>query len=225
VENVVSIAEKLKRYNGSLPSKDYAKGQQIIMSSDIPDDVFFIEEGYVRMYTISLNIHELTIHIFGPGAVFSLIACIGGVNNHFFYEAFTSAKLTVIPQEIFKRIIDEDPLLVKDINVRLLKGLAKLSLRLGQAYYSTASHKVISTLFYFGKVLGNIDNNRIFFQESIKHEDIANFAGLSRENTSRILKDLQKKGLIELKYRHVGILDVEKLKEEIERDQLIKNCI
>ena len=195
------------------------------MSSDMPREVFLIQEGYVRMYTISLYIHELTIRIFAPGAAFSLIASLGGVTNHFFFEAFTKTRLTIIPQEVFKRVLDEDVTVIKNLNTNLLKGMAKITLRLGQAYYSTAPNKVISALFYFGKVMGHKEKNTIIFEEKIKHEDIANFAGLSRENTSRVLKDLEHKGLVDLKYRHIKILDEEKLRIVVESDSLIRNCI
>ena len=72
--------------------------------------------------------------------------------------------------------------------------------------------RVVDTLLYLHKKFGQ-QNNQINI--SLSRKEIADFAGTTDEQVTRIYSSLKKEGLIEITNKKINILQLEKLQREI----------
>jgi len=175
------------------------------------------------MYILTPCLHDVTIHFFKPKSFFPMHNILAPINNFFLFEAFTVAEVIAIPKDIFLNLILSDSEISKIYYQKMTNGLNKLCFRLSQAYHCTAKGRVISSLFYFSKTFGKVKNGHIYLQKNITHEDIANFSGLTRENTSRILEQLKENNLINIKYKRIVIKDIQAMAKSVKGNLLILN--
>lgn len=181
------------------------KGQQIYVFELGQKFYYYIIKGFVRNYLITPCGHDLSLIIYRPGSLFSLTTFFSPEEKCFHYEAFSNVTLLKIPQEIFDNKIISDKETLRVLCGRYALGINRISQRLAQAYFSPAKNRVVSALCYFIELFGSKSGEKITFKLPLTHDDIASVAGLSRENTTRVLCELKRDKIIRLSYRHVLI--------------------
>lgn len=183
----------------------YKKGQDIYVVEQGEGFYYYVKKGFVKKYIISACGHELSLIIYRPGSLFSLSTLFCPNENCFHYQAFSDTTLLKISHNVFIEKIFNDKDTLKVLCGRYTLGLNRVCQRLMQAYFSPAKNRVVSALCYFIKLFGTKNGNTIIFKLPLTHEDIAGIAGLSRENTTRVLRELKRDNIIELSYRHIII--------------------
>lgn len=209
----------------STSEKLYRRKQEIQISYNYQKTYNYVVSGFVRMYMTTSCGHELTLMIYRPGSLFSLMPFFNPLEHTFHFQAFSDVKLLIINEKDFYNKLFTDYQTLKVLCGRYTLGMNRLSQRLGQAYYSTAKSRVISAICYFIKLCGIRSTEDIKFSIPITHEDIAGIAGLTRENTSRILSKLKKEKIISMKYRYLAIIDINKFKDMACLDKKIINTL
>ena len=83
------------------------------------------------------------------------------------------------------------------------------ALLLGDAYL-----RVIAALTIYARRFGKTDQNKIIFDWSMTHRQIASQTGLARESVTREIKKLQNKELIGYSGKKLFVYDLNKIEEE-----------
>lgn len=173
--------------------------------------IFFLKSGKVRQYAVSTEGVELTIHLFSPFAFFPMIGAFGDMQNRYFYQAQTPCVLYAAPPSKVLAFLKENPDIHLDLTKRILHGIDKLSLRLERQTLMSARGKILSILLFLHRHFGSDAKESSIISEKITHEEIAAFAGLSRETVSRELEKLTQEGYITYRKRHIVIPSVKRL--------------
>lgn len=192
---------------------NYRKGETILRPEDTPQGVYFIKKGYVRNYSVSKDGKELTLNIFKPKAYFPLQWAISNLTNEYFYEAMTNVTIARISKDSFNKVILSNPKVLIDLCQRLLQQLEILYMRMHHALGDKAYKRVINTLLFLAKRYGIKENNTIRISIPITHLCVASIAGLTRETTSKFLKEMKKNKLISYKQRKLVIFSIKDLEE------------
>lgn len=184
-----------------------------------PPGVYFLKKGHVRQYLVSEKGQELTIHIYEPGAFFPLHWAINGIKNQYYFETLTEVELYLAPKEQVIAYLNANPQILFDLSSRLLFGVSGLSKRIERQTFGNAYHRVISSLLYLSAHFGSQKGPRAVIRQHFTHEDVSQFAGITRERTSLQIEKLEKKGL--LKYGHDHSIIIPKL-AALENELLIE---
>lgn len=193
----------------------YKKNEIILRPDDVPSGVYFIEKGYVKVYSITEDGEEKLHIIYKPGELFPLIWVLQGTLKNVYYEAMDTLTVRRCSKEKFLQFIKEDA----DVIYQLLSNLVNVfnvfadridNLEIPKAYPRTVA-RILSIAERFGVKSGN----QIVIQVPITQKDIANSITMTRETASREIERLEKKNLISYKNHHVVINDVGKLREEL----------
>jgi CRP/FNR family transcriptional regulator len=194
----------------------YRKGEYIIRAEDVPQGVFFLKKGNVRMFTVLENGHEITLNIFKPGSYFSMIWAMTGRPNQYFFQTMTSViVMRCAKQEILDFLISE-PKILYELTKRLLIGMDTLITQMEYLLSGSAYHRTSSALLLLAKRFGETDpEGSITIKLPLVHHDIANLVGLSRETTSIFLKKLAQNKLIIYKYHSITIVNPDRLADEV----------
>ena len=191
----------------------YKKGDNIIRTDEIPQGVYYVVSGFVKMGIYLSNGREVTFNMFKPGSYFSLIWAIAGIDNRYYFQALTKTELRRAPKEKVLTFLKENPEVLYALTKRILIGLDGFLTNTEYMLFGDAYNRVLSVLFLFAKRFGIKKNKSTIVSEPrLTHQDIANMAGITRETASITISQLEKDNLISYKNHQIiieSVTDVE----------------
>jgi CRP/FNR family transcriptional regulator len=119
-------------------------------------------------------------------------------------------------RQAFEDCTEDDPGIYKDLAAILAARLRETDETLAAASFLSVRGCVARTLLeladYIGKDAGR---GRILLDQRISGKDLAAMAGVARENVSRVLSDLKKRGVIEQRLQSYVLKDIGALEREV----------
>ncbi|MEO6509195.1 MAG: Crp/Fnr family transcriptional regulator [Patescibacteria group bacterium] len=210
-----NLETRIGAFYSQFPLHTFKKGEIIILPDDNPSVVFYLKEGLVREYAISLQGIEITLHIFHPHSYFPMMWAIADIPNRYYYEAFGDVQLFRAPKDKVIAFLKENSDILLELTKRVFQGLDKLTSRIEYLSYGKAYERVVSVLLYLDRHFGKEKDKQIHFENTFTHRDIGSLAGITRETTSRELEKLKKKGIISYDHQSIIINDIGNLKSQL----------
>ncbi len=181
------------------------RGSLLFSEGSLCSAVPFVKEGELKVYLISDSGRELTLYKVMPGQM-CMLAMITVYSNRE-YPAYTRAEedsvIFMVPKEIAFRWFEENQwwrsLFMKVLSENLLSVMDTIN--------SMVSDRVEERLIHY---LLSEAKGKGFIEKT--HEDIAKDVGSVRVVVSRVLKDIERDGLIEVCRGRIFIKDYDALK-------------
>jgi CRP-like cAMP-binding protein len=213
----MEVSEKVKSFFARYPQKHYQKGELLVQVNENPLGIFYLEEGVVKKYTMSLNGESIILNLYRPSAFFPMSWAINSTPNEYFYEAVDEVRLRICPKDDGVQFVKDNPDVLFDLLSRVYKGtdgmLTRMSYLLAQNKYAS----VITEILIYAKRFGKTINNN-GFEVSLNQQDIASQAGMVRETVSREMQVLKDKGLISFEHHILTIPNSLLLEEELHQN-------
>lgn len=195
-----TIMEELLRrlHPVSLP-RLVKKGSNILFQGEIPRKAYIIRDGVVRAYTITSSGEERIVAFYSKGDVLPLSWLLGETTNAlFYYDALSDVRLMTVDKTDFLDCIMNDKTLLVNLLSFVSNQSTSLLLRITGLEQSRAIEKIGFTLYYLLFHYG-IEKEPGFYTVNIKLSQlmVANLVGLTRESTTKNLKILKNKGVID----------------------------
>lgn len=193
----------------------FLKKREIILRvGDIPQGVYCIEKGYVRLYAVSLEGKEFTFFIYKQGDFFPVVWSLRAEPSQYYFQALTAAKLKKVPRAAFMEFVTENP----DVLLELTQGIIRRSQaalrRMEYLVFGNAYQRLSSLLFGLARQFGKKERKNTLIQVSLTHTDLASLLGLTRETVSIEIKNLEKKGIVRYRKRLIVVKSLTKLHKE-----------
>ena len=102
--------------------RSYSANEQIIDRQSEATDVFFVDEGRVRVVNYSISGREITLDDIGSGGHFGELAAIDGQPRSASVMALTGCSVAIMRQEHFLELVDENP----GVALKVMRGLASI---------------------------------------------------------------------------------------------------
>ncbi len=209
----ISISKKIKNFFSTYKLQDYKKGEVLIHAYEMPENIFYLEDGWVKMYSITKNGDELVLNVFKPPSFFPMSVVINNNENNYYYESITPVKIRIAPKEKIIEFIKNNPDVLFNLLQRVYRGLDGILLKMAYAMTSDARSRLILELIIQAKRFGKKNTKQYVIKISIS--DLALSVGIARETVSREIKILKRQNLISIKDKELTIIDFKKLEEEI----------
>lgn len=205
--------QKINTFFFQFPTKTFTQGELILQPDEDPSMIYYINNGHVREYSISPEGIEFTIHLFVPESYFPMTWALADIHNRYYFEALTPTITHLAPKQKVLEFLHQEPEVLQELTIRLLKGLDKLVLRMEGLVYNQADKKLISTILFLAQHFGTKNHQQVRLERKFTHKDIAAFAGISRETASREWEKLQHHGYINYEDHYIIIHDIDRLKK------------
>lgn len=201
----------------SSPLRRFPRRQIVIYEGDPPDNIYFITEGYVKVYNILGSGAQRIIFIYGPGDVFPLTSYLSQAGVvRYFYECVSDTQLRVLPAgELEKKI--KDDISTGESLIRYTYGInQQFFQRIDTLAAKEAKRKVVSLLLFLVSKTGTPgDQSQI--QIPLTSQDVADMCGLTRETASSQMHKLRNIGVITgFKAISANVPKLEKLREQLD---------
>jgi CRP-like cAMP-binding protein len=193
----------------------FSKNEVILAGDENSADIFYIERGEVKVYSISDNGEEYVHVIYKETDIFPLIWALKNRRRRVFYEALSPVVVFRMPKDNFLTYIEQN---TNTVSYELINQLAEqfniYADRLDNLQYKSAHEKVVYRLMFLAYRFGKKDGDNIVIDAPITHKLIADSVNLARESVSREFEKLEAKSLVKIKKGKIVITDVNKLSEE-----------
>jgi len=180
----------------SAERREFGRDEVIFVANEPADGLYVVAAGRVKVCVSSAGGKELILATLGNGQFFGEMALLDEAPRSATVVAQLPATTYRIRREDFDRLLDSHP----SIGRKLLRELSQRLRRANSQMESLATMDVVGRLArYFidlarqhGQVLGN---GWVAVRRPT-HQDIANSIGTSRETVTRLITDLEQRGLV-----------------------------
>ena len=182
--------------------RSYRKNAVLINEGESGGSLFVLLKGSVKVFAMDESGREITYGTVHAGDYFGEMSLDGGPRSAsvMTLEPCTCA---VLSRSDVSEHLAEEPEFAINLVVQVIR----------RARSATETARKMALLNVYGRLVALLDECRgdaaegsATTLESITHQDIANRVGASREMVSRLLKDLEKGGYIELGIRRITLL-------------------
>lgn len=203
--------------------REVGKNRSLELSSELTDVIYFVLEGWLVVSKSSEDGQRQIIDFVLPGEVFQpASADLGQTSTDL--TALTNARISLIPQPIWQKLLQDHSDLQKVLDRRMAASYARIAerlLRVGKGYAEARIAYAICELWLRSTSLGLVDGQA--FHLPLTQQVLGDFVGLSSVHVSRTLRRLRRDGIIKTGYQlDIVIEDVDRLAEvaEIDLDDL-----
>jgi CRP/FNR family transcriptional regulator len=172
-----------------------------------PHGVSIVCVGQVKLTKTSPEGKTLLIRVANPGEVLGLSAALCQTQYEVTAQALDWTQLKTFRREDFLKFLShhvEGSLnAARSLNHEYRAALAD-ACRL--ALSSTIAGRMAHLLLQFASEAGVAQDDSPVFRSLLKHDDLAAMLGSSRESVTRVLNDLKRKGIIEIKGNKIRLL-------------------
>ena len=187
------------------------KGQVICSKGDEINDMYFLVEGKVKIYTTTLDDKRLILRFQKALGIIGDIEFIQGTSVLHTIEASTKCSVLKLPYQILRKAAANDPrflsFLLNVITSRFRAKTDAATLNLLYPVEVRLASYLLST---------TTDDERLLFHEEAKDSslmDIADMVGTSYRHLNRVIKKLCNDQVIERSEGRLYVKDVKKLRE------------
>lgn len=189
--------------------------KETILGADDENRIYYLNQGYIRLYTISREGSELTLHIFSPASVFPILWNKDPMSDKYHFESLTPVEIYSCAKKKLQQLITEKP----DAGMEILQQLSSFSeaaiKKLEFKIFGDAYQQVGATILDLAECFGKKERESTVIPYWFTHQDIASLAGLSRERVTIEINNLLKQKLISYDGHFITIPKPESLKSEL----------
>ena len=188
----------------------YEKGAVIIGHKTAGRDVYFIVSGSLRVRTYSAAGRQVSFRDVEAGAIVGDIAAVDGGPRSTDISALDESVLAALPAAAFMLLLREQPV-VHERYLRYLTGLIRLlTSRVTELSTQSVPHRVQAELLRLARPAGSSENVASI-NPVPTHAEIADQISTTREQVTRELSALAKRGLLQKKGSTLVVTDLHEL--------------
>jgi CRP/FNR family cyclic AMP-dependent transcriptional regulator len=181
--------------------RNYRKNTVIINEGEIGDSLFVLLEGRVKVYSTDADGREITYNIVEAGDYFAEMWLDGGPRSASVMTLEPSV-CSVVSRNALRDHLAEEPEFALELVSQVIR----------RARAATETARNMALLDVYGRVIATLESQHgpatpdaPITITQITHQQIASRVGASREMVSRLLKDLEKGGYIELGVKRITL--------------------
>ena len=180
--------------------RSYRKNTIVLNEGEPGDSLFVLLEGEVKVYSTDENGREITYALIKAGDYFGEMSLDGGVRSASVVTVDNSVCSLVSRPAVEQHIVEEP-----QFAMRLVTQV------IARARQATETARRMALMDVYGRVIKTLEGEHGPARDGpieltqITHQQIASQVGASREMVSRLLKDLEKGGYVDLGVKRITL--------------------
>jgi CRP/FNR family transcriptional regulator, cyclic AMP receptor protein len=182
--------------------RNYKKNSIVINEGESGDSLFVLLQGTVKVFSTDQSGREITYGSIEAGDYFGELSLDGGPRSAS-VMTLEPCVCSVVSRAAVREHLAEEPEFALDLVAQVIR----------RARAATETARNMALLDVYGRVIATLEGHEgparpdaPILLTQITHQSIASRVGASREMVSRLLKDLEKGGYIELGVKRITLL-------------------
>lgn len=207
------IEKFFKQYRPML----FRREEILARSDDLKNQVYYLNQGYVRVYTVSDGGNELTIHIYATNAIFPILWADSVEDNEHYFESLTPVEAYKGERDKFQELVTKTPQAYQEIIKQLTSFSESVVKKLESKIFYGAYRQVVSAILNLAECFSPESGN-VIISYWFTHQDLSNITGLARETVTLEMNKLVREKLISYQDHFMVVPNMELLKRELYKD-------
>jgi len=186
----------LTKISTKMVSREYEKGQIILLEESMGETFFIITRGTVKVTRLSDDGREVILAILGESDFFGEMSLLDGEGRSANIVVNENAEVMTLSRRDFLECLESYPKIAIALLEELAVRLRKSDQQIESLSLSDSEQRIGITLIRLAEEQGTIKRGNVIVHNLPFQQDIANMAGTSRETVSRTLKLLEDKKLV-----------------------------
>lgn len=182
--------------------RQFPRNTVVISEGDSSDYMYVILKGQVMVFVSNQQGKDAVLNIQGEGEYFGELAMIDHQPRSASVKTVGAVELVFISKADFESCLLEMP----ELAVKFLSAVTQRVRYLTDVVKNIALNDVWGRVIHTLNHLSQDEDGRRVINVRLTHQDIANMVGSSREMVSRIMKDLQVGGFLDIQGRTIVIV-------------------
>ena len=186
---------QLSLLTGVVSRKSYPRNSKIITAGELTDSLYVIISGRLKVLISDDEGREVILAILDSNDFFGEMGLLDDSPRSASVIALEACELLILSKREFKKCLSEN----FELSLAVMRGLVK---RLREADEKIGSLALMDVYGRVARLLlemsETIDGQKVVIKKLAK-QDIAKMIGASREMVSRVMKDLQQSGAIDVR--------------------------
>ncbi len=193
--------------------KAYRKNQVIFLEEDTGNYMYLVLAGKVKVVKAASGGKETIVAIHKAGEFFGEMSLLDGKTEPATVVAMEDSKIISVSGADFHKYLMRNQKVIMQIIQVLCARLRQIWQT--QSFSSrTADARIRMAIYQLCNSHGIRDARGIIIDLKITHQELADMVGTSRETVTRVLARLRKRGILEISYRRMTVLNAEALLDE-----------
>ncbi|MBO2944068.1 Crp/Fnr family transcriptional regulator [Paenibacillus sp. F411] len=181
------------------------KGTLIQTPDTNRDGLFFIKQGKLRLYKISLEGKQFTAGILGKGNMFGEIDTFSFGTGGIYIETLEETMICSIPREQFEAFLSKRPELAMKLLAEFSTLLRERDEMLEKLAFGDLRERVLHLLLKLSEKFGIGKEDPVKIDLALTHQEIANMIGATREAVTVVLNELVRDGMLETGRKSIAV--------------------
>ena len=181
------------------------KDTVVFFENEEGDSFFIIVDGRIKVTILGDDGREVILSVLGRGDFFGEMALLDNEPRSATAIAVEDTELLSLHRNDFQSVLSDNrsimSALIKILTARLRRANHQISTLALLDVYGRVARVIVDTARDEGK---RLKDGRIAFRRAT-HQEIANRIGTTRETVTRMLKDLERQGLIHIEGKEVVV--------------------
>lgn len=192
----------------------YPPGHIVFSAGEQADRVYFIEEGYVKIYRLDPRGREITVGgMRNPGEIMGLAETLTGNTRACFARAFTNVTLLILTRERFLDLLYREHRLAVRVAAALAVRLRAAESLVYNLVCRPVPGRLAVMLLKFGDAYGIRTEQGVRIGIPLTYGEIASIIGSTRQTVTSLMNALREEGCIAVEGRTITIKDTGRLSE------------
>lgn len=181
--------------------RSYRKNTIILNEGEAGDSLFVLLQGQVKVYATDENGREITYGTIQGGDYFGEMSLDGGARSAS-VMTLDACLCSLVTRAVVQQHLAEEPCFAMQLVTQVIR----------RARSATETARQMALMDVYGRVIHTLEgeqgpaSSQTHVQlTQITHQQIASRVGASREMVSRLLKDLEKGGYVELGIKRITL--------------------
>lgn len=188
----------------------FAAGDSIFIQGASPKAVYLVASGNVKVVRVTPEGYESVLCMRGAGDYFCPVPLLDKGSHLGTAVATSDVTLFSIEQNIFRDLCNRSPELLSIVQGDCLSEVRHLLNRLETFAFRNIKERLAMALL---NECRHHNDNSPANELRLTQQDLAGLVGASRESVSRILKELERKGIVNLGRGRITLQDIPRLRQ------------
>lgn len=190
--------DDMNRIEGIIIKKHFAKDQIVLLEEETANYMYLVYAGKVRVVKQSNEGREQIITIHKKYDFFGEMSLLDGRTSPATVIAHEDSVIGLISRDDFEEyLLTHEKIRTKFIDL-LCAQLRDSWAMIKILSFDNAEHRIMGVLKRMHELYGVVDDRGGIINVKLTHQQIANYASVTRETVTRVLNRLEKEGIVKL---------------------------
>ncbi len=194
----------------------YEPGEVLFHQGDANDGVYCIQDGLVGSRYVDAEGNSALLQLANAGTTIGYRSFLTKLPHGSSAEILSPSFVCFIRSSALSKLLIANPQIGERFLQHAIKDMEDIEIRLARSLLGNLRNKFLHVIMVFYQQNGYRDkNNNPIVELPIKRTDIAEMIGSKPESISRVISDIEEKGLLKFDHRRVHITNMDAILYEV----------